>query len=141
MKIKVYVMHSEKIDYKECIYKPLLEKGLMDNYFLILPLSEKFKGTYMKELFQDSDVIICDLTKFNLFANLELKTALKSKKDIYYFINCEDKSKNKYKNINLNVYQNKEDFANLVEQLLDSLNKKELLLKRENIYCLGKIQK
>ena len=39
MKIKVYIMHSEKIAYKEDIYKPLLEKVLMDDYFLILPLS------------------------------------------------------------------------------------------------------
>lgn len=139
MKIKVYIMHSEKINYKEEIYKPLLEKGLMADYFLILPLSEKYKASYIKELLSDSDIVICDLTRFNFFANLELKTAQKLNKQIYYFINASDKSSKKYKEVN--IYQDKEEFSQLVKTLLDSLNKKEILLKRENIYCLGKIQK
>lgn len=139
MKIKVYIMHSEKIDYKEEIYKPLLEKGLMNDYFLILPLSEKYKASYIKELLIDSDLVICDLTSFNFLANLELKTAKKINKQIYYFINANDKSLKKYNEVN--IYQNKEEFSILVKKLLDSLNKKEILLKRENIYCLGKIQK
>ena len=139
MKIKVYIMHSEKINYKEEIYKPLLEKGLMEDYFLILPLSEKYKSSYIKELLIDSDLVICDLTSFNFLANLELKTAKKLNKQIYYFINANDKSLKKYKEVN--IYQNKEEFSELVKKLLDSLNKKEILLKRENIYCLGKIQK
>ena len=139
MKIKVYIMHSEKIDYKEEIYKPLLEKGLMNDYFLILPLSEKYKASYIKELLIDSDLVICDLTSFNFLANLELKTAKKLNKQIYYFINANDKSLKKYNEVN--IYQNKEEFSILVKKLLESLNKKEILLKRENIYCLGKIQK
>lgn len=141
MKIKVYVMHSEKIDFKECIYKPLLELGLMKDYFLVLPMSEKFKGTYIRELLNDSDVIICDLTNFNFLANIELKTAIKLKKQIYYFINENDKNINKYKSLNPTIYKNKVEFANSVKTLLDSLNKKEILLKRENIYCLGKVEK
>lgn len=139
MKIKVYIMHSEKINYKEEIYKPLLEKGLMKDYFLILPLSEKFKTSYIKELLIDSDIVICDLTKFNFLANIELKTAKKLNKEIYYFINSNDKNSKKYKDIKF--YQNKEELSELVKEILDSLNKKEILLKRENIYCLGKIQK
>lgn len=139
MKIKVYIMHSEKINYKEEIYKPLLEKGLMKDYFLVLPLTEKYKSSYIKELLIESDIVLCDLTKFNFLANLELKTAKKLNKQIYYFINANDKTSKKYKDINL--YQNKEEFSELVKKLLDSLNKKEILLKRENIYCLGKIQK
>lgn len=138
MKIKVYIMHSEKIDYKNNIYKPLLEKGLMKDYFLILPLTEKYKSSYIKELLTDSDIVICDLTNFNFFANLELKTAKKLNKEIYYFINANDKSVKKYKDIN--IYQDKEEFSDLVKRLLDNLNKKEMLLKRENIYCLGKIK-
>ncbi len=139
MKIKIYIMHSEKIDYKEELYKPLLEKELMKDYFLILPLTEKYKASYIKELLEDSDIVICDLTNFNFFANLELNTAKKLNKQIYYFINANDKSLKKYKEVN--IYQNKEEFSILVKKLLESLNKKEILLKRENIYCLGKIQK
>ena len=28
MKVKVYIMHSEKVNYKENIYKPLLKRNL-----------------------------------------------------------------------------------------------------------------
>ena len=139
MKIKVYIMHSDKIDYKEEIYKPLLELGLMNDYYLVLPLSERYKSDYVKELLNDSDIVICDLTKKNIFLNLELKFANKLNKEIYYFINESDKKIKKYNNVT--KYNNKEDFSNKVKLLLDSLNKKDILLKRENIYCLGKIDK
>ena len=134
-------MHSEKLDYKEEIYKPLLELDLMKDYYLVLPLSEKYKSDYIKELLTNSDVVICDLTKFNFLANIELKTAKKLNKPIYYLIKENDKNKNKYKDIEIVTYSDKIDYANKVKNILDSLNKKELLLKRDNIYCLGKISK
>ena len=141
MKFKVYIMHSEKVDYKEEIYKPLLEKGLMDRFYLILPMTEKYINEYVKELINESDIIICDLTKFNFFANLELKTALKLGKDIKYFIRKDDKNINKYKKIEKNIYETKEEFVELVEGILEKLNEREILLARQNIFCLGKIQK
>ena len=134
-------MHSEKMAYKDEIYKPLLELGLMKDYFLILPLSKRYESTYMKELMLDSDIIICDLSKFNFFANIELKTARKLNKNIYYFINELDKNVNKYTDLKLIKYNDSNDFSGKVKLLLDSLNKKELLLKRDNIYRLGKIKK
>ena len=141
MKLKVYIMHSEKIDYKNEIYKPLLEKGLMDTYFLILPMSQKYISNYIKDILNDSDVVICDLTKFNIFANFELKMANKLNKSIYYFIQEKDKKLKKYKNMNPTIYKNSDEYVSLVKTLLDSLNHKEMFLKRDNIYCLGKISK
>lgn len=141
MKLKVYIMHSDKINYKEEIYKPLLEKGLMKDYFLILPLSQRFESSYIKELLNDSDIVICDLTKNNFFLKTEIKMAQKQGKDIYYFISNNDKFKDKYKDLNINIYNNKEELANLVEDLLKKINIKELILKRDNIYCLGKLSK
>ena len=141
MKLNIYIMHSEKIDYKNEIYKPLLELGLMNDYYLILPLSEKYKANYIKELLNNSDIVICNLTNFNFLANFELKTAKKLNKIIYYFIKENDKQLSKYKNIETIKYNDSLDYANKVKALLDSLNKKELLLKRDNIYCLGKIAK
>ena len=52
MKIKVYFIHSDKLNYKEEIYKPLLEKGLMNDFYLIFPLSEKYKTSYIKDIMQ-----------------------------------------------------------------------------------------
>lgn len=132
-------MHSDKIDYKNNIYKPLLELGLMKDYFLILPMSDNFKSTYIKELLNKSDVVICDLSKCNIFLSFEIKNAVKLNKKIYYLISSSDKKIKKYKNIDLISYSNSEDYANKVKSILDSLNKKELLLNRDNIYTLGKV--
>lgn len=139
MKLNIYIMHSDKIDYKNNIYKPLLELGLMKDYFLILPMSDNFKSTYIKELLNKSDVVICDLSKCNIFLSFEIKNAVKLNKKIYYLISSSDKKIKKYKNIDLISYSNSEDYANKVKSILDSLNKKELLLNRDNIYTLGKV--
>lgn len=139
MKLKVYIMHSEKVDYVNEIYRPLLKMGLMKEYYLILPLSDRYKGTYIKDLYKDSDIIVCDLTKSNFFLNMEINTAKKLNKKIYYFINCKDKNVNKYKNLELNKYTDKEEFCLTLKKFLDSLNKNQILLERDNIYPLGKI--
>ena len=139
MKLNIYIMHSDKVDYKDDIYKPLLKLGLMKDYFLILPMSENFKSTYIKELLNKSDVVICDLSKSNIFLSFEIKNAVKLNKKIYYLINSSDKKIKKYKNIDLISYSDSGDYANKVKGILDSLNKKELLLNRDNIYTLGKV--
>ena len=139
MKLNIYIMHSDKVDYKNNIYKPLLKLGLMKDYFLILPMSDNFKSTYIKELLNKSDVVICDLSKCNIFLSFEIKNAVKLNKKIYYLISSSDKKIKKYKNIDLISYSNSEDYANKVKSILDSLNKKELLLNRDNIYTLGKV--
>ena len=139
MKLNIYILHSEKIDYKNEIYKPLLELGLMKDYYLILPLSNKYKSDYIKDLLKTSDVVICNLSKFNLLSKFELKTAIKFDKLIYYFIDSSDKKIKQHKEENIITYNDKKDFANKVKTILDSLNKKDLILKRDNIYTLGKV--
>lgn len=141
MKVKIYIMHSDKIDYKEELYKPLLEAGLMNGFFLVLPLSNRFSSVYVKELIEDCDLILCDLSKANFFLNIELKWATKLNKEIYYFINKTDKNIKKFNHLKLNFYENKDDFIKSVQTLLQSLNKKEIILRRDNIYCLGKVEK
>ena len=141
MKLKVYIMHSEKIDYKNEIYKPLLEKGLMEYYDLVLPLTDKYISKYIKDLLNECDIVLCDLTKFNIFSKFELKIAKKLNKNIYYFINEKAKKKRKYKDLEINIYKDSNEYALLVKTVLDSLNHKELFLKRDNIFCLGKIEK
>ena len=141
MKIKVYFIHSDKLNYKEEIYKPLLEKGLMNDFYLIFPLSEKYKTSYIKDIMQESDIIICDLAKSNFFLKLEIKAAKKLNKPIYYFIKNDDKNIKKYKLDNIYIYKDKDEFTFLVSNILYSLNQKDVILKRDNIYRLGSIEK
>lgn len=137
MKLKIYIMHSEKIDYKNMLYKPLLESVIGKDNILILPMSKRFESTYIKDLLIDSDIVICDLTNSNFFLKTELKYANKLDKKIYYYINMNDKNKKKYKDYI--EYSDSLDFINKVNNLINSLNKKEIILKRDNIYTLGKL--
>jgi len=137
MKLKIYIMHSEKTDYKNILYKPLLESNIGKENLLILPMSKRFESTYIKDLLQDSDIVICDLTNSNFFLKTEIKYANKLNKKVYYYINMNDKNKKKYKDYI--EYSDTEDFINKVNNLINSLNKKEIILKRDNIYTLGKL--
>ena len=137
MKLKIYIMHSEKIDYKNILYKPLLESDIGKNNILILPMSKRFESSYIKDLLNDSDIVICDLTNSNFFLRTEIKYSNKLDKKIYYYIDMNDKNKSKYKDYI--EYSDNEDFINKVNNLLNSLNKKEIILKRDNIYTLGKL--
>lgn len=141
MKVKVYIMHSDKINYKEELYKPLLEFGLMEKFNLIFPMSQRYINYYIKDLLNEADVIICDLTNRNFFLNKEIKMANKLNKKIFYMINNNDKKSNKYKLENLYKYNNIEEMLNIVNNILNSLNQREILLNKENIYYLGKIKK
>ena len=141
MKVKVYIMHSDKINYKEELYKPLLEFGLMEKFNLIFPMSQRYINCYIKDLLNETDVIICDLTNKNFFLNKEIEMANKLHKKIFYMINNNDKKSNKYKLENLYKYNNIEEMLNVVNSILNSLNQREILLNKENIYYLGKIKK
>jgi hypothetical protein len=59
-----------------------------------------------------------------MFANIELKTAKKLNKDIYYFIKETDKSIKKYKNINPIIYKNSEEYSLQVKMILLMFQKK-----------------
>ena len=137
MKLKIYIMHSEKIDYVSNLYKPLLEGNIGKENLLILPMSKRFESTYVKDLLNDSDIVICDLTNSNFFLKTEIKYANKLDKKVYYFINTDDKNKKKYKDYI--EYSDINDFINKVNTLLNSLDKKNIILKRDNIYTLGKL--
>jgi len=137
MKLKIYIMHSEKIDYVSNLYKPLLESNIGKENLLILPMSKRFESTYVKDLLNDSDIVICDLTNSNFFLKTEIKYANKLDKKVYYFINTDDKNKKKYKDYI--EYSDINDFINKVNTLLNSLDKKNIILKRDNIYTLGKL--
>ena len=137
MKLKIYIMHSEKIDYKNILYKPLLESNIGKENILILPMSSRFESTYIKDLLIDCDLVICDLTKCNFFLKTEIKYANKLNKKIYYFIDMKDKNKRKYKDYI--EYSDSIDFINKINSLLSSLNKKEIILQRDNIYTIGKL--
>ena len=141
MKVKIYIMHSDKSNYKEDIYKPLLEKGLMEEFYLILPMSQKYMAEYIKELLADSDIVICDLSNHNFFLKMELKMATKLNKKIYYLIKSADKNRSKFTSSDIIAYDNTEQFTSIVTNILNSLDKKEILLNRDNIYSLGKIER
>jgi len=110
-KLSIYVIHSRKLNYKEEFYKPLLLSECA-NHNLILPLTEKYQEMYAKDLVDNSDVIITNLTDSTFSVFLETRWAIKAKKTILFLI--KDKSKCSFL---LKKYKKRsETYLNIVEE-------------------------
>ena len=112
-KITIYAIHSSKLNYKEEFYKPLL-LSKREEYDLILPLTEKYKKMYAKDLVEESDLIIINLTDSTLSVFIETKWAKKMNKKILFLI--KEKGKcflllNKYKKISKKYSKPEETIA------------------------------
>ena len=121
-KITIYAIHSSKLKYKEEFYKPLLLSRVVDQHNLILPLTDKYKNMYAKELIQNSDIIIVNLTESTFSVFLETKWAVKMNKKILFLIKEKGKCSlllNKYKKIS-KVYNNVETEKKLIDEFIQS---------------------
>lgn len=120
-KITIYAIHSSKLNYKEEFYKPLL-LSKCEKHNLILPLTEKYKNMYAKDLVKESDLIIIDLTNSTLSVFIETMWAKKMDKKILFLI--KEKGKcffllNKYKKIS-KTYSNFEEAIKNINDFIDS---------------------
>ena len=74
-KLNIYVSHSKKMDYKNELYKPLLESiiGLDNN--LILPHSKEYDKVDTKQILINSDMLIAEVSIPGIGIGLELGRA------------------------------------------------------------------
>ena len=80
--LKIYFIHSAKSDYNNLIYLPVLRSKILANHTLIFPDNEENKAIYYKDLMDQSDVFVVELTSPDTGFNMQLKYALMSKKPI-----------------------------------------------------------
>lgn len=119
-KITIYAVHSNKLNYKEEFYKALLLSEECAKHNLILPLTEKYETVYAKELIEQSDIIVVNLTDSTFSVYVEIKWAIKLNKKILFLLKDGSKCSillNKYKKISQKYY-NYEDEIELVNKFI-----------------------
>lgn len=119
-KITIYAVHSNKSNYKEDFYKSLLLSKECAKHNLILPLTEKYQNIYAKDLVENSDIIIVNLTNATFSVFVEIKWALKMNKKILFLIKENAKCSfllNKYKQYS-KQYFNYEDELEIVDNFI-----------------------
>ena len=83
-RLKIYFVHSTKMDYQTLLYRPILSSTVCLAHELILPLSQNYKERYVKELLEEADIIVAEVSDPNFALKLELKWANVVGKPIKY---------------------------------------------------------
>ena len=85
-RLKIYFIHSTstKIDYQTILYRPIISSPICLRHELMLPLSKGYQERYVKELLEEADLIIAEVSDPNFTLKLELKWALAVNKPIKY---------------------------------------------------------
>lgn len=83
-RLKVYFIHSSKMDYNNLLYRQILASEVCLKHELMLPQSKNYHDKYVKDLINKADIIIAEVSNQELGLKLELKWALKSGKPVKY---------------------------------------------------------
>ena len=120
MKKRIYFIHSRKIDYNDLIYLPVLRSEVLHTHELMLPESENLKNVYYKDLINDADLIVVELSNPDLGFNMELKQAILSRKPILALANKKIGFDMKYQKLLKNVYgyETVKEFREYVEKFV-----------------------
>ena len=60
--LKIYFIHSAKSDFNKNIYLPVLRSRVLANHTLVFPDSEANKERYHKDIMEEADVFVVELS-------------------------------------------------------------------------------
>ena len=103
-RLKIYFIHSSKYDYNNLLYRYVLSSSICLPHELILPLSKNYQNRYVKDLINEADIIIAEVSTPSWSLKLELKWALKAGK-IIKFISLNNLIPAKFKKLVPNIEQ------------------------------------
>ena len=115
--MKIYVGHSTKYDYKNEIYKPLLDSILSKKVEFILPHNTD-KTFNSKEVIENSNLFIAEISLPSLGLGIEIGRAEMKGKKILCICNDKDKvpSSLKYVNVDVITYSDRNDMIRKIEE-------------------------
>ena len=115
--MKIYVGHSTKYDYKNEIYKPLLDSILSKKVEFILPHNTD-KTFNSKEVIENSNLFIAEISEPSLGLGIEIGRAEMKGKKILCICNDKDKvpSSLKYVNVDVITYSDRNDMIRKIEE-------------------------
>ena len=139
--LKVYFVHSRRIDYNNDIYLPVLRSNILSKHSLIFPETNANKDTYYKDLMEHADIFIVDLTNPDTGFNMELKEAILLKKPILALAKRSIGYEEKYQKLLKNVigYDNGQELSSYVERFVESYKDKINNGKVDSTVVLGKL--
>ena len=115
--MKIYVGHSTKYDYKNEIYKPLLDSILSKKVEFILPHNTD-KTFNSKEVIENSNLFIAEISEPSLGLGIEIGRAEMKGKKILCMCNDKDKVPSSLKHVNMDVitYSDRNDMIRKIEE-------------------------
>ncbi|HOB25999.1 MAG TPA: hypothetical protein PLB45_01940 [Bacilli bacterium] len=138
-RLKIYFIHSAKIDANELIYLPVLRSNQLSHDELIFSESTKYAGKYYKDLIDRADVLVAELTNPDMGFNMELKYGIISKKPILALAQKKYGYEAKYGKILKNIigYSTEEELRFYVEAFAKNYEGKVFSTKGESTLVLG----
>lgn len=116
---KIYVGHSNKYDYINELYNPIIESSLNDEYEFIFPhIDGKYYNS--KTVIEESDLFIAEVSYHSLGLGIEIGRAESQNKKILCIYNENVGGRSCLKHVNVDVlsYSNKEDMINKIRDYL-----------------------
>lgn len=124
--LNVYFIHSAKSDYNNLVYLPVLRSRILANHTLVFPDTESNKERYYKDIMDEADLYVVELTNPDTGFNIELKYAIMSKKPILALAQKSLGYDEKYQSLLKNVigYSTQEDVRSFIESFVESYKDK-----------------
>lgn len=140
--LKIYFIHSNKIDYNQLIYLPVLRSNVLSHHTLLFAQSEENKETYFKDMIASADLIVVELTSPDMGLNMELKHAILSRKPILALAQNQIGYDIKYQKLLKNVlgYSNEAEFRTLVEMFVQNNKDRVIAGKLDPTLILGELK-
>lgn len=137
--LNIYFIHSTKSDYNNLIYLPVLRSKVLAKHNLVLPLSEENKERYYKDIMDEADVFVIELSEPDSGFDMQLKYAIMSKKPILALALKSKGFDSKYQQLLKNVigYSKEEEFRYFVETFADNYKDKVRMGKVDPTLILG----
>ncbi len=124
--LKIYFIHSARSDFNNLLYLPVLRSKILANHTLVFPDSEANKDKYYKDLMDEADVFVAELTSPDTGFNMELKNAIMLKKPILALAQKSIGYEEKYQRLLKNVigYSTEEEVRYFVEMFAENYKDK-----------------
>ena len=139
-RLKIYFIHSTKIDYKNIFYRYILGSPVCVMHELMLPQTKNYQSKYVKDLINEADIIIAEISKPTFGLKLELKWALKSGKPIK-FISLDNTIPKKLKKMKLEIEMitSEKPFIKIIEDFINYYSSKTIEELKDATIVLGNL--
>ena len=122
--MKIYIGHSKDFDFKEELYKPIINSKLNEeNEFIFPHLDDSTFNS--KEVIEDSDLFIAEVSRPSLGLGIEIGRAEEKGKRILCIYNKKYKAPSslKYVNVDLLEYDDINDMINKIDEYINKVKK------------------